>query len=174
MGLLDSYPSKLAAAPPQRLKTIEEQCVAWRWRIKALHHRLSQVHGDFHPWNVLFQDGTEFALLDRSRGKWGEPADDVSAMTINYILFSLRQERALAGPFRRLYAIFWESYLEATQDHELLGVIQPFYAWRALVVASPVWYPSLPSSVRETLFGFIENVLDQDHIDPLRIDDYLG
>jgi adenylylsulfate kinase len=36
------------------------------------------------------------------------------------------------------------------------NVIQPFYAWRGLVVASPVWYPDLAPSVRELLFRFIE------------------
>jgi hypothetical protein len=174
MGMLDSYPADLALAPPECLEEIEKQCVGWRWRIKGLSQRLSQVHGDFHPWNVLFQEGSEFVLLDRSRGKWGEPADDVSAMTINYILFSLRQRGALAGPFRQLYDLFWEHYLQATQDQELLRIIQPFYAWRALVVASPVWYPSLPSSVREMLFHFIEAVLGSERFDPQRIDEYVG
>ncbi len=173
MGMLDSYPSDLTPAPPERLAEIEKQCVDWRWRIKGLSHRLSQVHGDFHPWNVLFKGGNEFVLLDRSRGKWGEPADDVSAMTINYILFSLRQTGILAGPFRELYDLFWDHYLEASRDQEVLGVIQPFYAWRALVVASPTWYPSLSLSVREVLFRFIEGVLDSDCFDPQQIDEYL-
>ena len=35
------------------------------------------MHGDFHPWNLLFREGVEFSVLDRSRGEWGEPADDV-------------------------------------------------------------------------------------------------
>jgi hypothetical protein len=174
MGVLDSYPPDLPVAPPERLVEIEKRSVGWRWRIKSRSHRLSQVHGDFHPWNVLFGEGDEFVLLDRSRGKWGEPADDVSAMTINYILFSLRQWGALAGPFRQLFDLFWERYLEQSRDRELLGVIQPFYAWRALVVASPVWYPSLPLSVRETLFCFIERILTSGSFVPERIDLYLS
>lgn len=28
-------------------------------------------------------------MLDQSRGEWGEAADDVSSMTINYLFFGL-------------------------------------------------------------------------------------
>jgi len=59
-------------------------------RIGSWAHRLSQVHGDFHPWNVLFREGVDFTVLDRSRGERGEPADDVTAMTINYIFILCR------------------------------------------------------------------------------------
>jgi hypothetical protein len=173
MGMLDSYPSDFALAPPTRLEAIESECLAWRWRIKDAVHRLSQVHGDFHPWNVLFREGTDFGLLDRSRGAWGEPADDVSAMSINYVFFSLQCYGELAGPYERLYDLFWDRYLDRTGDGQLLTVIQPFYAWRALVVASPVWYPNLDASVREALFYFIESVLDTERFDPGYVSDYL-
>jgi len=173
MGILDSYPADFSLAPSDRLEAIERSCVAWRWRIKGFSHRLSQIHGDFHPWNILFEGEDEFTLLDRSRGEWGEPADDVSAMTINYILFSVRQHGMLTGPFRELYDLFWKHYLTATQDQDILDVIQPFYAWRALVVASPMWYPDLAPSVREALFRFIENVLTTDRFAPKQVNDYL-
>lgn len=173
MGMTDSYPPDCGPAPPARLEEIEKQCVGWRWRIKGATHRLSQVHGDFHPWNVLFQDGGELALLDRSRGAWGEPGDDLSAMTINYILFSLRQHGTFREPFTSLFRLLWERYLNATEDEEMLSVIQPFYAWRALVVAHPRWYPSLSDSVRETLLRFLENVLSTDRFDPFEVERYL-
>ncbi len=174
MGILDNYPSDFDLAPPTRLEAIEKQCLTWRWQIKDAVHRLSQVHGDFHPWNVLFREGTDFLLLDRSRGAWGEPADDVSGMSINYIFFSLRQYGALTGAFQRLYHLFWDRYLEHTGDDELLTVIQPFYAWRALVVASPVWYPHLAPSVREALLRFTESVLDAERFDPRGVTNYLS
>jgi hypothetical protein len=174
MGLLDSYPSALSVAPPERLERIEQACVAWRWRIKTRGHRLSQVHGDFHPWNVLFQDEERFALLDRSRGEWGEPADDLSAMTINYILFALRQVGSLSGPFATLFERFWTRYLDQTGDTEALVVIPPFYAWRALVIAHPVWYPSLSLTLRDTLLRFAERVLAGDRFDPTLAASYLA
>jgi hypothetical protein len=173
MGMLDGYPADFPAASPERLAEIERRCVTWRWRVKDAAGRLSQVHGDFHPWNVLFQDEIEFMLLDRSRGAWGEPADDVSSMSINYILFAMRQWGGVQGPFRELYDLFWARYLASSGDEGMLRVVQPFFAWRGLVLAHPVWYPSLSPEVREGLFRFVENVLDVDRFDPQAVDEYV-
>ncbi len=50
--------------------------------------------------------------------------------------------------------------------------MQPFFAFRALVVASPLWYPNLDRSVREKLFNFIDNVLDAKEFDYQHVNDY--
>jgi len=172
--LTDSYPQNFSIAPPSRFQAIERRLIDWRWRLKDRTYRLSQVHGDFHPWNILFQKDGNFYLLDRSRGEWGEPADDVSAMSINFIFFSLQQYGALRGTFKVLFEIFWEYYLQNTHDVEISSVIQPFYAWRALVLAHPTWYPNISFETRQLLFDFIENVLNEEWFDPLKINTYLG
>lgn len=173
MGLLDSYPADLGFVSERELEEIERMCVGWRWRLKGKGHRLCQVHGDFHPWNVLFREGTDFSVLDRSRGEWGEAADDVAAMTINYLFFSLQAHGRLEGPFLQLYERFMREYLDLTGDEELLRVIQPFYAWRALVVASPIWYPTISAEIRRKLFNFIRNALSTDELDIRDLNSYL-
>jgi len=160
MGLCDSYPSGLEYISEEDLCQIERQCVDWRWELKGKTHRLAQVHGDYHPWNILFRRGTDFSVLDRSRGEWGEAADDVSAMSINYLFYSLRTYGRLDGPFEELFGSFWENYLDKTGDKEILEVVQPFYAWRGLVIASPIWYPNLPLELRTKLLNFIKSVLE--------------
>jgi hypothetical protein len=174
MGMIDSYPAGFTIAPPTRMQAIEQRLIEWRWRLKNRTNRLSQVHGDFHPWNILFQVNHEFTVLDRSRGEWGEPADDVSALSINFIFFSIQQFGSLRGVFQILFDIFWENYLKYSQDVELGFVIQPFFAWRALVLAHPLWYPDLRDETREQLFTFIENILVEDWFDPKAINRYLG
>ncbi|HIE31506.1 MAG TPA: aminoglycoside phosphotransferase family protein, partial [Methanosarcinales archaeon] len=87
MGLMDSYPDDLDFITDKELNEIERICVDWRWKLKSGTDRLCMVHGDFHPWNVMFREGTDFTVLDRSRGEWGEAADDVSCMTINYLFY---------------------------------------------------------------------------------------
>lgn len=166
MGLTDSYPSNLEYLSPKDLIALEMRSVEWRWKIKSRTHRLSQVHGDFHPWNLLFREGTDFTALDRSRGEWGEPADDVSSMTVNYLFYALQQAEDFTGPFQTLWKTFFDRYLKRTGDVELLDVIQPFFTWRALVVASPLWYPNLPSTVRQKLLSFAKNVLEEERFDP--------
>ena len=58
-----------------------------------------------------------------------------------------------------------ENYLVRSGDFEMLQLIQPFYVFRALVVASPVWYPALDADVRIKLFNFIDNVIAAEEFD---------
>jgi hypothetical protein len=99
MGIADSYPSHHPLAPPSLLEKIEHLCVNWRWRLKSHTHRLREAHGDFHPWNILFRTGVDFTVLDRSRDEYGDPADDVASLTMNY-LSSLYRE---AGVWKALW-----------------------------------------------------------------------
>ena len=172
MGLTDSYPKRYAFITEGLLRSIEESCNRWRWKLRGKSSRLSQVHGDFHPWNVLFRRGTDFTVLDRSRGEWGEPADDVTAMTINYLLFSISRWGRLRGPFEVLFRTFWDTYLARSKDREVLRTTAPFFAFRGLVIASPLWYPDLPISARRKLFGFIENVLTTEQFNPADVNQY--
>ncbi len=185
-GLLDSYDGAdgLRATSPATLQEIERRCVAWRWRLKERTHRLARVHGDYHPWNLLFHEapggGDALVCLDASRGVWGEPADDLAALSINFLLWAVRTRGALEGPFAELWTRLYERYLARTGDHELLEVIPPYLVWRALVVASPVWYPhystagvepdlraGLDVRVRSALFRFVDRLLDLPRLEPL-------
>jgi len=174
MGLIDSYPERQDIVPRALLQDIEQRSVNWRWRLKDRVHRLRQVHGDFHPWNILFREGTNFALLDRSRGEWGEPADDVTCLTMNYVFFSLQRSGRLDGSFETLFRRFWERYLSNSGDTEMLSVAAPFFVFRGLVMAHPVWYPNLSPDVRRKLFSFIQAVLSHDAFDPDRVNYYCG
>jgi hypothetical protein len=172
MGLTDSYPDDHAFITKPMLRRIEEDCNRWRWKLRSQAKRLCQVHGDFHPWNILFRRGVDFSVLDRSRGEWGEAADDVTALTINYLFASLRRWGTCRGPFEILFREFWDAYLEASHDPELAAVTAPFFTFRGLVIAHPLWYPDLSISVRKTIFRFIHNVLNDERFDPAAINKY--
>jgi aminoglycoside phosphotransferase (APT) family kinase protein len=174
MGLIDSYPSGDCSVDLEALRRIEHACVDWRWRLKDRVHRLRQVHGDFHPWNILFREGTDFGVLDRSRGEWGEPADDVTCLTMNYVFFSLQRSGKLDGNFETLFRRFWERYLAKSGDAEMLQVAAPFFVFRCLVMAHPVWYPHLDDSVRQKLFTFMNSMLEANVFNPAEVNQYCG
>jgi hypothetical protein len=172
MGLTDSYPPDFALVDAAWLERVEQACVRWRWQLKRYARRLTQIHADFHPFNVLFGDDTTFWLLDRSRGGWGDPADDVSCMAINYMFFSLQRSGRLAPPFTQLWDVFWQTYMSKTKDQDLLAVVIPFFVWRALVLASPHWY-NVSDTVRLALFRFIDSILAEPAFDPTLVNSYL-
>lgn len=173
-GLCDSYPESHGFITARLLEDIEHACVRWRWRLRGRGDRLRQVHGDFHPYNILFREGTDFSVLDRSRGEWGDPADDVTSLTGNYLFSSLQRHGRLCGPFETLFRRFWDRYVEKSGDEGILEVAAPFFAFRCLVMASPVWYPTLPESVRRRLFNFLQAVLNEERFDPSKVDTYCG
>src|SRR6185437_4193314 len=138
-GIVDGYPRDVPGAPPGRLRAIERRCLDWRWKLRDLSPRLARTHGDFHPFNIVFDERSNLTLLDASRGCQGDPADDVACLALNYIFFAFDAEGAWA-PLRRLWYCFWKEYLDRTGDQALLDVVAPFLAWRGLVLASPRWY----------------------------------
>ena len=172
MGIVDSYIWGGGDVDLETLKEVEYKALRWRWRLRRYMDRLSVVHGDFHPWNIIWIDD-DFILLDRSRGEYGEPADDVAALTINYIFISLLRHGILRENYKRLYTYFFERYLKYTGDEQLFEVIQPFYAWRGLVVANPVWYPNLDRNIRDMLIRFVLNVLDEEFFEYDGVEKYL-
>lgn len=169
-GMVDGFSAGVAAAPAARLRAIEERCLAWRWRLRDRSARLARTHGDFHPFNIVFrppaagEDGSRFALLDASRGGKGDPADDVVALSVNYPFFALDHPgawRALGPLWRR----FWERYLSETGDAAVLESAPPYLAWRALVLASPRFYPRLSAAARDALLTLAERALDAGRLD---------
>lgn len=173
-GLCDSYPSGDPVVTPARLQALEVQAVRWRWKLRARSgHRARRVHGDFHPYNLLFRSRVAFSVLDASRGGTGDPADDVTCLTINYLFFGLLAAERFEGPHRDLWETFWQGYLSATADDEVLEVAPPYFAWRALVLASPLWYPGVAPRVREALLTFVERLLDGRPFSPRHVEELL-
>lgn len=173
-GVADSYPVPRGFLEASLLEDVERLALAWRYRLRDRGDRLRTIHGDFHPWNILFRSGTDFTLLDRSRGALGDPADDVASLSVNFLFYALRTRGGFDGPFAELLRLFWSRYTERSGDIELPAVVAPHFAFRALVVASPVWYPGESDEVRRKLFRFLLSVLEADRFEIERIPDYLA
>ena len=189
MGVFDTYPDGVISY--EEMSEIEKLCVDWRARLKPRAERLCQIHGDFHPGNIWFKEGKgerakgegqrakgescdiDFVLLDRSRGPWGEAADDVTALTTNYVFSSLRAHGTVTGPYLEALHLFFNEYVTLSGDRELYEVLAPFYAFRGAVVANPVFYPAVTPEVRGKIFNFVRNVLSTDRFEVERVNEYI-
>lgn len=173
-GLCDAYEANDPVAPPERLERLEQKWVSWRWQLKRRTDRARRTHGDFHPFNLLFNEGVELRVLDASRGVAGDPADDLSALSINYLFFALRERDRFDGALRQLWSRFFASYLERRPDEEMFRSIGPLYAWRSLVLACPAWYPDVSTELRDRLLRFSERLLDGAPFHPEKVEDLLA
>ncbi len=193
MGVFDTYPDGTLSY--DEIAAIIKKSVDWIYRLKPKQNRLSQIHGDFHPGNIWFtppssplgkdsapplpplarggEGGVDFILLDRSRCPWGEPADDITALTINYIFFSVKNHGDVREAYLEGLNLFFDEYIKASGDTEITEVVAPFFAFRGIVVANPVFYPELTSEQRRLLFRFVNKVLDDDRFEFKRTNDYL-
>jgi hypothetical protein len=165
-GIVDGYPEGAGGVSGERLLGIERLCHDWRWKLKAIARPLVRSHGDFHPFNVLFDTSGEPLLLDTSRGSMGDRADDVTCMALNFPFFALERPHTWKAAFSILWHRFWERYSSLSGDPDLFDVAAPFLAWRGLVLASPLWYPGLADDARGRLLTFVETVLKADRFSP--------
>jgi len=193
MGVFDIYPD--GTLPYEEMADIVKKSVDWTYTLKPRHKRLSQIHGDFHPGNIWFrgkrvmghgsegQGDTEdknsgneidFVLLDRSRGPWGEPADDLTAMTINYIFFSIRNHGDVRGAYLEGLKLFFNEYIQLSGDQEIVEVTAPFFAFRCAVVANPVFYPDLSAEARTKIFNFARGILLAERFEVEKVNEYLS
>lgn len=164
-GIVDSYADDFERI--DLVRRIEQRALDWRWRLgRSSGEHLCRTHGDFHPYNLLFRSGTDLAVLDASRGGVGDPADDLVALSINYLFAGLRRPAAWQDGFRPLWRGFFATYLAGGGDALVFERFAPFFAWRALVLASPAWYPEVSMGVRSTLLAGALDVLSGALIHP--------
>ena len=79
-----------------------------------------------------------------------------------------RREDGIAG-FSELWKTLWDTYLEETNDQEVLEIVPPYLAWRLLVVAHPKWYPDTEPAVRHALLTLAEDALEAGRFDPASV-----
>ncbi len=174
-GVADDYGPDVPSAPPARLQGLEAACLGARFRLREQGGaRLCRTHGDFHPFNVLFDEAGALALLDASRGCEGDAADDVTCLAINFVFFALEAAGSWAKGFRPLWRAFWGTYLDESRDAGLLQAAPPYLAWRALVIGNPTFYPRLAPATRDRLLGLAERALAERAFDPDWADEVVG
>lgn len=187
MGVIDTFPEKLNFTNRQDIINLVKKMVEWWDKIKNKSHRLSVVHGDFHPGNILFNN-EKLLVTDRSRFRYGDPADDVSCLTINIINYSVMTYGDFRDPFKQLLELFFEEYFRNRKDDEIFSVIPLFFGFRSLVCIHPIFYSaewlkkhgfskesiSKLNENKKKMVNFARNVLEEDKFNLKKINLYMG
>jgi hypothetical protein len=79
----------------------------------------------------------------------------------------------LRGAYLEGLELFFDEYIRASGDKEITGVVAPFFAFRAAVVANPVFYPDLSAEARTQIFSFTRNVLSADNFEVEKVSQYI-
>lgn len=178
--VLDSWPDKEYNQYKREWNEILKHCVNV-WDIsRNLTNRNCEIHGDFHPGNLWFQEDLTLTILDRSRGISGEPADDISAFVLNPIFYSVKKYGKLQGEYKEIFDLFWNNYFSKTLDKEMRKVLGLYFAFRVSVVCNPVFYPDSffggkenAEKARKKMINFSLNVLKDKEFIPEKINTYL-
>lgn len=169
MGIIDIYDKEIFLGI--NLTDIASEAVKRGGKIKDKFKRLAVIHGDFHPGNIWF-DGDNLTVLDRSRGEYGEPADDISCFIMNYLHYSIRKYGKFDCEFMELTKIFMDEYLKLTNDYEIFEVMSVFFAFRSVVVANPLFYKD-NDEVKIKLLKFGRNVLNYDKFEIEKVNEMI-
>jgi aminoglycoside phosphotransferase family enzyme len=160
------------------ISIVSKSIIFWR-RSRDMHNRLCEIHADYHPGNLWFEN-QKLTILDRSRGRFGEPADDITAFIINPIMYSLITNGNFEGPFKEIFDIFWNNYFKKTNDKEMRKIMAPYIAFRVAVVTNPIFYndESLGGKekakfIRTKMINLALNILKDNEFNPGKINWYL-
>ena len=171
MGFLDAISAR-GHIPWEDAVVIVQKAVSHWDRLKDDHRRLCQVHGDFIPNNIRFQ-GDDPVLMNRSRGIWGEPAEDVFSLLIYYIFYALIEHGEFRGSFAELFTRIYDRYLNRSWDMDVLKAAPLFSVVKIPYLLNPDFFPTVDGTTRNKLILFSKNVLSEDQFDAKRMDKYL-
>jgi len=186
MGVIDTFPDNLTFVSNSKLVEIVKKMVEWWGGIKKKDQRLTTIHGDFHPGNIWF-DNNELVVLERSRFRYGEPADDTTCLTMNFINYSVMSYGDFRDPFKKLTEIFFEEYFKHRNDKEMFEVSPLFFAFRAIVCIHPIFYSrewmrsrgfnedrvKMADDSKKKIINFMRNVLEEKEFQVNKINSYL-
>ncbi len=180
IGILDMHPDSSFKIFEKKWLAIVKKSIDFWNKSRRLHDRLCEIHGDYHPGNLWFEN-EKFTVLDRARGRFGEPADDIAAFIINPIMYSLITENGFKGDFKDIFDLFWNNYFKRTGDKEMRKIIAPYIAFRIAVVTNPIVYnddffggSKKSNFIRLKLINFALNILKDSEFNPNKINFYLN
>ena len=135
----------------------DEEVDMLHWINDAIPEGDTVVHGDYHPKNVMIQDG-EIVLIDMADLTAGHPLYDLGSMALSHHLPSDARLENITGMkgemVRQLWRLFLANYL-GTEDPHAIGLFEK----KISVVGLMKMASTLAFSSSARLPGVMDNVL---------------
>ena len=161
MGVMGGYSNEVRDEFHDQLSDILRDFISLSWNIGSSScERLCRVHGDFHPLNILFGEGTDLTAIDATGTGWGDAAFDVGILFMNYYALYNQAGRLSSPSGERLAERFMNTYTAGCQDREGLYRVLPLALARgALIMATTDFFPHRPMDERERLIRLAGDIL---------------
>ena len=123
------------------------------------------VHGDFHPKNVMIQNG-ELVLIDMADLTTGHPLYDLGSMILSHQIPSDERIASITGmkaeAVRRLWQLFLVNYLETEDPRTIEMFTQKIYVVGLMKMACTMAFSAsarLPGVMERVIGGVRQNLL---------------
>jgi thiamine kinase-like enzyme len=158
MDIIDVWPENEIFTLERRTNYMQ-MLFAIREELKGDYRRMTRIHADFHPDNIRIKSDNNIEVLDATRAKWGEPADDTASMLANYIYYSIKADGKLSGSYEEAYNLFINEYLTQSEDNILIDYIPMFLVVRLMILAHPMFFVDNTFEITQKLITLGENIL---------------
>jgi len=130
-------------------------------RLKQMNPSLVCVqHGDFHPWNIIFND-SKLRVIDRSRSIINHAVQDFACLAINAISKSYTTSSPqLSHWCDSLIDLLNLRLDQCPHKPELLQAFPYFALARIPGLVSPVFYPEISLHTRKAHYSAAVNILE--------------
>jgi len=122
-----------------------------REQYKNNYKRCSRIHADLHFGNIFFNMKKELTVLDSARNPWGEPADDLICLLINFDYISIKKHKEITSYYENIKQYILKRYLEKTKDSDIKNYFDLFYILRLFILLNPNFFNN-NNKVRKILF----------------------
>lgn len=122
--------------------------------IDAIPQRKTFIHQDFHPGNIMLQNG-EIMLIDVDDSGLGHPVLDLASMYLVYVTAAKSNWRATSqGITKKEYDILWDviikKYFNTTDPKEIAEINRILYGYSLIkYIRGVATSPSVPNFLRK-------------------------
>ena len=132
--------------------------------IDAIPQRNTFIHQDFHPGNIMLQNG-EIMLIDVDDSGLGHPVLDLASMYLVYVTAAKSSWKAISQgitkeQYARLWDLFVRRYFETENENEIKEINRILHGYSMIkYIRGVATSPAVPNILRKPVVAFTKRKL---------------